>query len=84
MKKHFKYSIAALFLFTIGSAVAQTTESELPEASKKVGSMTAFEFITKGGIFLIPIALLLLYSIFVMVERYLYIKRCSKFNRAAH
>jgi biopolymer transport protein ExbB len=83
MKKHLKYSIAALFLLTIGSAVAQTTESAVPAATEKVvvvSSMTAFEFITKGGIFLIPIALLLFYSIFVMVERYLYIKRCSKFN----
>ena len=83
MKKYLKYSIAALFLLTIGSAVAQITDNSSPAASEKVlvvSSMTAFDFLMKGGVFLIPIGLLLFYSIFVMVEKYLYIKRCSKFN----
>jgi biopolymer transport protein ExbB len=83
MKKYLKYSIAALFLLTIGSAVAQITDNSAPAAAEKVvvvSSMTAFDFLMKGGVFLIPIGLLLFYSIFVMVEKYLYIKRCSKFN----
>ena len=83
MKKYLKYSIAALFLLTIGSAVAQITDNSAPAATEKVvvvSSMTAFDFLMKGGVFLIPIGLLLFYSIFVMVEKYLYIKRCSKFN----
>jgi biopolymer transport protein ExbB len=83
MKKYLKYSIAALFLLTIGSAVAQITDNSAPVAAEKVvvvSSMTAFDFLMKGGVFLIPIGLLLFYSIFVMVEKYLYIKRCSKFN----
>ena len=83
MKKYLKYSIAALFLLTIGSAVAQITDNSASVATEKVivvSSMTAFDFLMKGGVFLIPIGLLLFYSIFVMVEKYLYIKRCSKFN----
>jgi len=83
MKKYLKYSIAALSLLTIGSAVAQITDNSASVATEKVvvvSSMTAFDFLMKGGVFLIPIGLLLFYSIFVMVEKYLYIKRCAKFN----
>jgi len=83
MKKYLKYSIAALFLLTIGSAVAQISDNSASVATEKVvvvSSMTAFDFLMKGGVFLIPIGLLLFYSIFVMVEKYLYIKRCAKFN----
>ncbi|WP_163399607.1 MotA/TolQ/ExbB proton channel family protein [Flavobacterium fluviatile] len=35
-------------------------------------------FILKGGVFLIPIAILLFYTIYVIIERYLYITRASK------
>lgn len=83
MKKYLKYSIAALSLLTIGSAVAQISDNSASVATEKVvvvSSMTAFDFLMKGGVFLIPIGLLLFYSIFVMVEKYLYIKRCAKFN----
>ncbi|GAA3778801.1 MotA/TolQ/ExbB proton channel family protein [Flavobacterium ginsengiterrae] len=37
-------------------------------------------FILKGGFFLIPIALLLFYTIYVIFERYLYIKKASRID----
>ncbi|PXY43944.1 MotA/TolQ/ExbB proton channel family protein [Flavobacterium hydrophilum] len=37
-------------------------------------------FILKGGFFLIPIAILLFYTIYVIIERYLYITRASKID----
>lgn len=45
-----------------------------------VEEVSAFDFILKGGIFLIPIAILLFYTIFVIVERYLFIKNNTKVN----
>jgi len=40
--------------------------------------ISVLEFILKGGFFLIPIAILLLYTFYVIAERYLYIDRASK------
>ncbi|KUJ63610.1 MotA/TolQ/ExbB proton channel family protein [Flavobacterium sp. ANB] len=37
-------------------------------------------FILKGGFFLIPIAILLFYTIYVIFERYLYISKASKID----
>jgi biopolymer transport protein ExbB len=45
-----------------------------------VEHITAFDFILKGGVFLIPIVLLLMYTIFFTVEKFRYIKRMSKYN----
>jgi biopolymer transport protein ExbB len=42
--------------------------------------ITVLEFIIKGGIFLIPIAILLFYTFFVIIERYLYIHKASKLD----
>ncbi|MCV9927302.1 MotA/TolQ/ExbB proton channel family protein [Flavobacterium sp. LS1R49] len=37
-------------------------------------------FILKGGFFLIPIAILLFYTFYVIIERYLYISKASKID----
>ncbi|MEZ0131803.1 hypothetical protein AB9T88_19260 [Flavobacterium sp. LBUM151] len=37
-------------------------------------------FILKGGFFLIPIAILLFYTIYVIFERYMYISKASKID----
>ncbi|OAZ03237.1 MotA/TolQ/ExbB proton channel family protein [Flavobacterium succinicans] len=42
--------------------------------------ISVLEFILKGGFFLIPIAILLLYTFYVIAERYLYIDRASKID----
>jgi biopolymer transport protein ExbB len=40
--------------------------------------ISVLEFILKGGFFLIPIAILLLYTFYIIIERYLYISKVSK------
>lgn len=47
---------------------------------QKVAEVSAFDFLLKGGIFLIPIAILLFYTLYVIIERYLYIQRTAKFD----
>jgi len=53
----------------VGSVVSNiTTEKEI----------SIFEFILKGGVFLIPIILLLIYTIYIIFERTLYINKVAK------
>lgn len=85
MKKYFKHVLVALSLISFESIYAQISTEETTEAVKTgknvvVESMTGFDFLMKGGFFLIPISILLLYTIFVAVEKYMYIKRSSKLN----
>lgn len=63
------------------SQVVQGTAEGAPEKLTGVEEITAFEFILKGGIFLIPIALLLFYTIYLGVEKFIYIRRNSKLDR---
>jgi biopolymer transport protein ExbB len=42
--------------------------------------ISVLEFILKGGFFLIPIAVLLFYTFYVIIERYLYINKVSKID----
>ena len=85
MKKHLKLTIAIVFFSVTGSITAQI-ESNEPVANAvadKVlikNEISAFEFFIKGGVFLIPICILFFYTIFVTVEKYLYIKRTAKFD----
>jgi biopolymer transport protein ExbB len=49
---------------------------------KLTEEISAFDFIMKGGFFLIPIVILLMYTIFFAVEKYRYIIRMSKYNNS--
>jgi biopolymer transport protein ExbB len=42
--------------------------------------VSVLEFILKGGVFLIPIAILLFYTFYVIAERYMYIDKASKID----
>ena len=44
----------------------------------KDNEISVLEFILKGGFFLIPIALLLFYTIYIIIERFIYIQRATK------
>jgi len=44
----------------------------------KDNEISVLQFILKGGFFLIPIAILLFYTIYVIIERFMYIKRATK------
>lgn len=58
-------------------AVVSTAAETTPVAGEEI---TFLGFIMKGGIFIIPIIILLFYSIYVIIERLRYIKRMTKYN----
>jgi biopolymer transport protein ExbB len=77
MKKQIKLFITLSFLMIGAFAFASTTEA----ASKSTSTdISAFEFLMKGGFFLIPIGLLLFYSLIVIVEKFRYIRKMTKYN----
>ncbi|MGV3631881.1 MAG: MotA/TolQ/ExbB proton channel family protein [Bacteroidota bacterium] len=85
MKKHIKFTVAAITLCAFGTyMLAQDGVQPAADSAKKivgVEEISAFDFLIKGGVFLIPIALLLFYTIFLAVEKYLYIRRTAKHDK---
>ncbi len=85
MKKHIKFTVAAIALGAFGTyMLAQDSVQPATGSAKKivgVEEISAFDFLIKGGVFLIPIALLLFYTIFLAVEKYLYIRRTAKHDK---
>lgn len=85
MKKHIKFTVAAFVLTALGTVImAQDSIKPTSGAGEKiigVNEISAFDFLIKGGVFLIPIALLLFYTIFLAVEKYLYIRRMAKHDK---
>lgn len=72
-----------LFLATPLLSLAQVVTEKGAEAEKVVKAgekITALEFVMKGGVFIIPIIILLFYTLYVVIERYRYIKRMSVYN----
>lgn len=77
MKKQTKVFISLSFILISVFAIAQPAVA----AAKKTSSdITAFEFLMKGGVFLIPIGILLFYSLIVIVEKYRYIRKMTRYN----
>lgn len=78
-----KFALAAMALFVVGAVVAQvetgTPVAEVVEQTKGK-EISAFDFLLKGGVFLIPIVLLLFYTISVGIEKFLYIRRATRFD----
>lgn len=62
------------FLQAQNDTIAQATGAVI-EGTVKTNEISVLEFIFKGGFFLIPIALLLFYTFYIIVERYLYIHK---------
>jgi biopolymer transport protein ExbB len=60
------------FLQVQNDTIANATGAVI-EGTVKTNEITVLEFIFKGGFFLIPIALLLFYTFYLIIERYLYI-----------
>lgn len=69
------FSFIQLQTDTIAQASNVVIEKIAPETE-----ISMFGFIIKGGVFLIPIAILLFYTIYVIFERYMYISRASKID----
>jgi len=90
MKKIQLKKISALLLFLLSvpvMALAQINEGgdtaakTAAEGAKPGDHVSWFEFLMKGGAFMIPILLLLFYVIYLIIERYRYIKRVTTFNQ---
>ncbi|SEQ21852.1 MotA/TolQ/ExbB proton channel family protein [Flavobacterium urocaniciphilum] len=60
---------------TVAKAVTDTTATTTAPVDTEI---SVLEFIFKGGIFLIPIAILLFYTIYLIFERYMYIAKATK------
>ncbi len=71
-----------LLILTPFLSLAQVAEKGIAVVDKPVpgGDVSAFEFLMKGGVFLIPIIALLFYTIYLVIERYRYIKKMSLYN----
>jgi len=84
MKKAHFLLIALLLIPVMFYAQDSTGIQQVGDAGgqtlKPGEEVTAFGFIMKGGVFLVPIILLLFYTIYVGIERYRYIKRMSKYE----
>lgn len=77
MKKQTKVFLSLSFILISAFTIAQPAVT----AAKKTSSdITAFEFLMKGGVFLIPIGILLFYSLIVIVEKYRYIRKMTRYN----
>ena len=81
MKKHLKYLISFVMIMVATITIAQIASTKPVEPAKLTEEMSAFSFIIKGGFFLIPIALLLFYTLIVIVEKFRYIRRGGKYNQ---
>ncbi len=78
------------FILQITNAVAATTTEAVVTPSVTgiqtidpnalAGEISLFEMVSKGGVIMIPLAILLLVSIYIMVERFLMISKASKRN----
>ncbi len=60
--------------------VANVASSVVIEKIAPNTEISVLEFILKGGIFLIPISILLFYTFYLIIERYLYIHKASKID----
>lgn len=71
-------------MFTLLSLQADsltaTTSTAVIENVAPNTEISVLEFILKGGVFLIPIAILLFYTFYVIAERYMYIDKASKID----
>ena len=77
MKKQTKLLMTVMFILAGVYATAQKGPLVKDQQSTDI---SAFEFLMKGGFFLIPIGLLLFYSLIVIVEKYRYIRKMTKYN----
>lgn len=62
---------------TITQAATGAVVTNIATANNEI---SVLEFIFKGGFFLVPIAILLFYTFYLIVERYLYIHKAAKID----
>jgi len=60
--------------------IANAASNVVIEKIATTNEISVLEFILKGGFFLIPISILLFYTFYLIIERYLYIHKASKID----
>ncbi|WP_269226331.1 MotA/TolQ/ExbB proton channel family protein [Flavobacterium eburneipallidum] len=68
------FSLIQLQADTIANAATGAVVENIAPTTE----ISVLQFILKGGFFLIPIAFLLFYTFYLIIERYLYIQKASK------
>jgi biopolymer transport protein ExbB len=68
------------FLQLQADTIAQAI-SNPPIANVAENEISVLQFILKGGFFLIPIAILLFYTLYIIIERYLFIHKAAKIDK---
>lgn len=67
------------FIALQNDTIAKAAEAAV-ENAPITNEISVLEFIFKGGLFLIPIAILLFYTFYVIIERYLFINKAAKID----
>jgi len=70
------FSLIQLQADTIANAASNVVIEKIAPHTE----ISVLEFILKGGFFLIPISILLFYTFYLIIERYLYIHKASKID----
>ncbi len=70
-----------LHFFLQNDSIVNPSAIILDGVSQNGESTTAIQFLMKGGIFIVPIILLLFYTIYVIIERFLFIRKSTKYNK---
>jgi len=65
-------------IFLMQDTLATTAETPVDAAATGTESFSYFSMLLKGGVMVIPILLLLFFTLYVIVERILYIKKVTK------
>ncbi len=65
------------FSFLQTDTITQAVNNVATTDPALTNEISTLSFIFKGGVFLIPIALLLFYTIYVIIERYLFIHKST-------
>ncbi|MBF7090757.1 MotA/TolQ/ExbB proton channel family protein [Flavobacterium sp. ALJ2] len=68
------------FIQLQADTIANATSNVVIEKIAPNTEISVLGFILKGGVFLIPIAILLFYTFYLIIERYLYISKASKID----
>ncbi len=68
------------FIQLQADTIANAASNVVVEKIATNNEISVLEFIFKGGFFLIPISILLFYTFYLVIERYLYISKFSKID----
>ncbi|HTA27329.1 MAG TPA: MotA/TolQ/ExbB proton channel family protein, partial [Bacteroidia bacterium] len=63
---------------TLTATVVDTAKAAAQVAAAQPDKMSLLDLIWKGGVIMIPLGILSLITVFVIIERYLFIKKASR------